>query len=458
MSEIFDKQTKKNQEHTIPNETSATTGIISSGSTTVAENGTYPSYDMMGKADVPYGAKSFADVAAAREATDLLERLEDTTSIFYSLFWNIWCDPDIGMSEKTSAWRMLFNDFSTAFESEIGAEEAAMEELDDFAENFTGSIIKLSESDKQNGDARKPLRMDIAVIEPGWGNPKDAHYYPSDVIRRDAHIFEGAKMYATDHRPEEKSVRTEVGKVERIIKFSETGAPIARVKIWNPDFAEDIRNRSKIDELGSLEVSILAKGKAKSGKIDGKDAKIVEAIIPSKYTNVDFVTSAGAGGRALQLIENEKEVEMNEERTTVAENELPDNESATDVQEFEDVTLHENEDQTKEDETQETDTADQETVAEVEDAEPEYLSEANVESTLAKSKLPEISVNRLAKIQYLTEAELQKAIEAESDYIKQLIGSGEPRGLGETVPVEEHITAEQLAEDHKKRIDAIIYS
>jgi len=419
----------------------------------------YQSWDMVDRANVPYGAKSFADVASAREAMELMERLEDTTAIFYSLFWEIWRDYDIAIPEKVSAWKTLFGDFSSAFESEIGAEETAMGELDEFSENYSGTIINVSESNKMDADARQPVSMDIVVIEPGWGNPKDKHYYPRDVLRRDANIFEGAKMYATDHRPEEKSVRTEVGKLVNIIGFTDTGAPTARVKIWNPDFAEDIRNRSKLGELGTLEVSILAKGKAKKGKIDGKDANIVESIIASKYTNVDFVTSAGAGGRALQLVENDKEVDMPDKDEMVVDEVVTDETPAENVQESEDVTLHENEEETENVETEQTEEVfETENVAEVEEDEPTFLVEADVTTILGDSKLPEISRNRLAKINYLTEADLQSAIQAEADYIKQLVRSGEPKNLGESSDVSSAKLSEvDLAEDHKKRVDAIIF-
>lgn len=422
----------------------------------------YRSWDMVAKADVPYGATSFADVAAAREATQLMERLEKTTAVFYSLFWNIWRDFEIPMEEKTAAWKALFDDFAGAFESEMGAEESAMAELDDLAEIDTGSIVRISESDKSNADMRAPLKMDVVVIEPGWGNPKDGHYYPAEVVRRDAHIFEGAKMYATDHRPEEKSVRTEVAKVEKIISFSESGAPIARVKVWNPDFAEDIRNRNKLNELGTLKCSILAKGRAKKGQIDGKDANIVEAIIASAHTNVDFVTNAGAGGRALQLVELEKEAPMPVEEETQVDEET----TAEKMQEAEEVTLHEqdeesaeaNEESTEEIESTEGETEDEE-ISEDEKDEPTFLAETAVSAALDNSKLPEISRNRLAKTQYITEAELATAIQAEADYIQLLIGSGEPKYLGETSAVKDTpLTDAELLEDHCKRVDAIINS
>jgi len=408
----------------------------------------YSGYEAMPMDDVPWGAMSFEDIDAADEVQELMERLEKRTSQFYTLFWRIWNNIEIPVSEKVTAWSGLFNEFTQVFQGEIAMEDAEMGELEEFSESATGSIIRVSESGKQNGEARQPLKMDIAIIEPGFGNPKDKHYYPADVLRRDAaKVFEGAKMYATDHRPEEKSVRTEVGKIERVIRFSETGAPVARVKIWDADFAEDIRNRNELEELGTLEVSILAKGKAKKGTVDGQECNIVEAIIPSKYTNVDFVTSAGAGGRALQLVENE-EADMPEEIENAAAELEP-----AEVQENEDVILHENENEetVTEEQPEEIETA--EAIQE----EPTYLAESDIESLLEKSNLPQVSIGRLVKVRYLSEAELHSAIAEEKAYIKTLIHSGEVTGLGESRPVKEVLSAEELVEDHQKRIDAVIF-
>lgn len=410
----------------------------------------YPVYNMLDRADVPYSAKSFADVSAAREAKELMERLEDTMAIYYSLFWSIWNDYEIPMEDKPEAWSALFADFNSTFQAEITEDEAMLESLDDFTENLSGSIISISENGTFNSENRKPLIMDIVIIEPGWGNPEDNHYYPAEVLRRDAaKVFDGAKMYATDHRPSEKNVNTEVGKIDKVFQFSETGAPIARVKIWNASFAENIRNRNEMNELHMLECSILAKGKAKKGQIEGKDANIVEAIIPSKHTNVDFVTKAGAGGRALQLVENE-EVLMPEDIKTSDEDQEDE-----EMQEAEDVTLHESDD----DETAEENETETEEIAESEDLEDEttYLSEAEVTPVLDKTNLPDVSRQRLEKAKYLTEAELQTAITSEKDYIKTLLRSGEVSGLGDSEPVAETLSVDELQEDHQKRIDAVIF-
>ena len=106
------KSLKENGGNMVETITSANTNPVEIEDANATE--VYRSWDMIVKADVPYGAKSFEDVRAANEATELMERLEHTTAVFYSLFWNIWNDYEIEMGEKVSAWRALFDDFSDA--------------------------------------------------------------------------------------------------------------------------------------------------------------------------------------------------------------------------------------------------------------------------------------------------------------------------------------------------------
>jgi len=51
---------------------------------------------------------------------------------------------------------------------------------------------------------------------------------------------------------------------------------------------------------------------------------------------------------------------------------------------------------------------------------------------------------------------LENDIQAEIDHIKVLIGSGQPRELGETSSVAKQLSEQEIIEDHNKRMDAII--
>lgn len=282
----------------------------------------------------------------------------------------------------------------------------------EFSESASGHAVAIAEDNlPASADARAPLLLDMILIEPGWGNAKDKHYYPREILERDAPVFVGAKMYATDHRPEEKSVRTEVGIIKELVGFTDGGAPIGRSAIHDPGFAEATRNRDKLGTLHSLECSILAVGKAKKGEIDGQEANIVESI--TKANAVDFVTKAGAGGHALAIAESGEgsqkgDAEMlDQDKPQEKEGVI---EEASPV-EAEDVILSE------EGDTKESQEADQPL---------ECLSESDVRAILDETNLPETARGRLLKEQYPDEQALRDAIASEVTYIKAITGSGRP--------------------------------
>ena len=299
------------------------------------------------------------------------------------------------------------------------SEEIAEVEL---VESAVGHAIGLEETDKVANGPRAPLLMNVALIRPGFGNKKDNHYYPREVLKRDAGIFEGVKMYATDHRPDEKSVRTEVAVIRTCpAAFTDAGAPIARVAVHDGDFAEQARNRAQLGTLESLECSILGSGRVKKGEIDGQKANIVEAI--TKASSVDFVTKAGAGGHALNLAENDGGEIMSEQEKQEQEKVEETSEAQT-----EEVTLAEKQEQAQEEQA------------------PQQLAEAEVAKLLSETNLPSTARKRLVQGEYEDESALREAILAEAEYIKALTGSGQPFAQGgrvqqqeETKPLDERL-------------------
>jgi len=264
--------------------------------------------------------------------------------------------------------------------------------------------------------------MDVALIRPGWGNKKDNHYYSPELLRRDAKIFEGVKMYTSNHKPDQKSVRTEVSVVKRITGFTDDGAPIASVAVHDPDFAEATRNRKKLGTLETLECSILAGGRTRKGKApDGRKGNIVEAI--TSATSVDWVTKAGAGGHAIALAEsNTGGVNMmDKEQVTrlLSESGLPQ-----DAQERLAGAEYEDEEAVKE-----------AILAEAKQ-EPKFLAEAEIKELLEASRLPRQAQERLTEAKYLDTEALKSAIESERQYIKEITGSGKPFAQGDTAPVD----------------------
>jgi len=184
-------------------------------------------------------------------------------------------------------------------ELEIVFEESAGEHEEVL--HSTGTVLK--ESALAAWDGTGPLTIRACLIEPGPGNSKDGRYYPPDMLKTCAHVFEGGKMYATDHKPEEKSVRTEVADILKCpVGFTPTGGIIAEVGIFDQPFAQSVSNRAQLGTVEKLALSIVGKGNVRRGTIDEKEYDVVTGITAG---SADFVTQAGAGGHALAESETE---------------------------------------------------------------------------------------------------------------------------------------------------------
>lgn len=301
-------------------------------------------------------------------------------------------------------WKKVYHTW--VYADETGDDTAESEQTNegetisnDLQETEGGQIIRLEESDDPTG----PLVMEIAVIKPGWGNKKDNHYYGRDMLRENAHVFKGAKMYTTDHRANETSVITEVSQViDCPVGFTDTGAPIAKVGVFHPTFAQTIRNRQKLGLLESLHVSIMAQGKIteKQFEENGRKGHKVESIAGDPKPRIDWVTNAGAGGHALRIAESEPtpdpKKKKEEGQTAEGENGLLE------------ATL------------QEQHGGEQVT----------YLTEQEVNEGLVNVNLPKTAKEKLATGKYQTPQALQEAVTAEIAYIKSITGSGQPPATG----------------------------
>ena len=393
-------------------------------------------------------AQSFDDFDAVEEAAEMRERLQKRTDQLYELFWRIWNDDEIPIQQKAQPWKRIFDEFLNVFQKEAGMLEdlEAEEAVSEFSESATGQAIQVIHADLQENENRAPLYMEVELIQPGPGNKRDNHYYPAEVLERDAHIFEGVKMYVTNHNEHERSERTEVSQIEKIIGFSENGAPVARVAVFDPDFAEKTRNREKMGKLNTLECSILASGMAKSGKRDGQKYKIVEAITQAHA--VDWVTRAGAGGRAIALAEHDElEVSMPESDKELAE--VEEALEATKIHEQETEAETENETQPETEPAQVEDEQEPETETtpeEVTESDPVYLSEADVTAYLGETKLPVVSRERLLSQQYIDQAALLEAVKGEIAYIEALTGAGKPNAKPAQVPMPKQRTLAEIKE------------
>jgi DNA-directed RNA polymerase subunit RPC12/RpoP len=376
---------------------------------------------------------SFADLQAQQDAQEIAQEVRALTYQYQDLVHNIMFVAIL--PDRIAALRTLSDEFigliSEKLKAEAAEAEEAIKELQEFnlCESESGAAIALEEA---NG--ADPLKLRVAVIEPGWGNLRDRHFYPAEMLKRDAHVFEGVKMYTTDHRPEEKSVRTEVSQVLKCpVGFTETGAPIALVGVFDDAFASSIRNRAALGTLDSLHCSILARGTTKTGEIGGKKANVVEAITSAR--SLDWITQAGAGGRALTLSES---------ASTGGETMTDEKEKAKETE-------------TKETEVKETTLAEGEKDKGKPEAPkpeaPQPLAETEVEQALAETKLPEAFKKALKVGQYESADALKAAIEEAVAGVKNLTGSGQVFGQGGTHTAEPKRMTDK---EYKEGVDEIL--
>lgn len=308
-------------------------------------------------------------------------------------------------------------------------------EMVELGEAHASAVLGILEEESAEG----PLQLNVAIIEPGWGNQRDNNYYPKEMLERDAKVFQGAKMYATNHRASEKSVLTEVSQIlECPVGFTETGAPIARVGVFSEAFAESIRNRNKLGVLSDLHCSILANGKVQTGfESDGRKGRKVLSI--TEAASVDWVTRHGAGGRALSIAESDvmlMEAQMSEhddvldtEATASAAEEANVEEAALIEEETTPATSDDVE-TSDEEQAPDTDEAD---VADEAPAEEQFLAESDVTAIVGEVKnLPEPTRKRLLSEKYHSRYEVISAIEAEQTYLKMITDSGKPPIVGES--------------------------
>jgi len=265
------------------------------------------------------------------------------------------------------------------------------EETSELSELAT-PIVSILEQDAP-ADRRAPLSMEVGIIKVGPGNKRDNHYYTREMLERDGKpAFEGLTMHVVDHNEDRRSEQTDVSTVKEVVgvRDMKDGAYlVANVTAYDPDFCEKTRNRAAAGELDKLQCSILAKGSAVTGEVDGQEYNIVQSITEGRF--VDWVTRAGAGGKAIALAESDAEPEPEQEPE-------PAEPPTGDVKEV-----------------------DIEEAAEA----PPQISMHEALNALSKTNLPAGSLVQLAEGTYENTEALETAITAEIDRLKAS-GSGQP--------------------------------
>lgn len=393
----------------------------------------------------PYGAKSFEDLIKSQQAREAGAQVEQLAMLFPQLINNILNDP---MEEdKVGAIEDLTTEFVDLVGQALGDMESyAEEDGSDDEPNLDETLIvkpaefaELAEDSTDTveveGEKRKTLAyVTIQAIKPGWGNKRDNNFYPAELLAsqdtRD--LFIKRKMYETDHDDNNRSTANWVSTIIEDKGLSGDGAPTFKVAIHDPGFAERMRNLKALGLLDMMECSIQGAGQGIANfELEGRRGQRITKFDDIKH--VDWVTRAGAGGHALEMEEADNGgspmEDQNKKPAEVAEKDKP---VPTAIKEHEAPAAPE------------TPAPDATPAAPA--PEPASLEPKAVKDELAKSTLPEASQERLAGGKYANLSELQKAIETEIAYVKQLTGSGKPFGMGETAPANSGSPAAALKE------------
>jgi hypothetical protein len=296
-------------------------------------------------------------------------------------------------------------------EEEAPEEEAAATEFEEIDINetggtagvsITGHALSISEVGDVATGGTKPLKLEIVPIRPGWGNTRDNNYYSEDALRNGAALFNKVKMFETNHIEAETNNRNWVSTIIETPRFTESSEPVSVVGVHDPSFAQKVLNLNELDLLGMLECSIRGHGRVRQGdfELGGRKGKYVEEL--TDISSVDWVSKAGAGGRALGLAENEDgggnmskdEKELEQEPT-----ETPAEETT------EEVALGEEE---------------------APNEEPQALTEAQIAEALDGVALPEHTKALLSARAYADAEELDATVKQVVAEFKQAAGSGKP--------------------------------
>jgi len=194
---------------------------------------------------------------------------------------------------------------------------------------LTGDIMALSEKAVAPDNS-----LTVKIIKPGWGS---SGYYSPEVLERDGpKVFPaGTKMY-WDHATETEDREKPEGALDRLVGKTLTDAA------WRPNGADGAGLYAdamayegwagKVNELApDIGISLRAMGRAKKGVAEGKKGPIITELVAAK--SVDYVTTAGAGGKVLQLFESAR---------TMIQEDIVDEKQAKELQEANTALVAEN--------------------------------------------------------------------------------------------------------------------
>ena len=350
-----------------------------------------------------------------------------------------------GDEEKAhaTAWAAVKQKYRKEGEKWV-AREAATEEEGNKNPSF-GRIIEAFGEDGRE--------WEVALIRAGLA--KSGTIYPAEVLKEAVPLFEGVRALARsdeEHLTDKGvSTRNIVGWYDQA-RFEEEEIRarfhISEAAGWLATMMRDAWRRGKKDLIG---FSIVGDGRATVRREGGQVVRYAEAI--TKIESVDPVVNPSAGGRVIRLIQGEGqqegELEMIDKLLKIIEAERPDlleGKDKANLKEEEIMALFQeamkqpekqekegNKETFKEGQGQEKDKDREDLSAKVERRLAEAECKTMLADKLAESKLPEITRAKIKKWfggTIFKEADLDKVIAEERDYLAKFAESGQVAGLG----------------------------
>lgn len=287
---------------------------------------------------------------------------------------------------------------------------------------LTGDIIPLIEA-----DVRESGRFTAKIIDAGWGS---SGYYPAEVLKRDGpQIFTKGMHMHLDH----PTVTEEFERPERSV--TTIGGVLAEDAYWDDDGPAGPGLYAAIEPMGAFKevlpelaphigLSIRAEGRAIEGEAEGRRGPIITELVAGH--SVDYVTRAGRGGQVLSLMESARAAGAAAERVEEG--------SGKDTDVAENIVLSEaqyNELLAKLERLEERDM-----LRTAVDGIRRKISEAQLPDITKQRLLQRLSQNPPLKDGALDEAAVDQVIQAEREYLADLLGGdgNVVTGMGGSAP------------------------
>lgn len=230
---------------------------------------------------------SESDVEAASDALDVaIEELGARNSAADSGVIQTAHDAMVKLGATCGTYKESLVEFGEDDPEDVAYNESGWGELEQ---------VTFAEADPIFDDENREVT--ITPIRPGRGNKKDKFFYPAKTIREavEKGRFNGVKMYANhptktgERELPERSVSDWVGVIKETTWDEQHSRPRSRLKVLDEGVWRKFREAPE-----HIAYSVLGGGRARRGRVDGEDARIVESM--DKVRSVDWVTEAGAGG------------------------------------------------------------------------------------------------------------------------------------------------------------------